>query len=325
MAVTEPAWQPGRGGVAPFISFSTDGVVVRSARGRVLQQSPTGPVFRYAATCFDPASGATARRILIGRTLRRGCGAAAFSVMKQLWEGGFRDDFYTMPEPVAHLAGLNLLVEGRPIGKPLTGYFDDPSSSQMLARLSARWLARLHGTCVDGVPGWDMQGDLERLAGEAGALTEEHPGLHERIVPLARRLATGILAIDLDHAVLTHGAFRPENVHVGRGKVSVGDFGAVATAHPARDLAHFIAASLATSYSRTQSFLPVDSWNCAFIQEYVGLEGPECLPPLPLLISRELLGHLPLLLARAGSLSTELVEAFLDECARWLDVGNVSR
>lgn len=324
MALIEPELAPGSP-AAPFIALSSEGVVVRSSRGRVLQQSPSGPVFRYAATCFDPASGATARRVLIGRTLRRGGGVAAFGVMKQLWAGRFRDDFYTMPEPVAHLPGLNLLVEGRSGGKPLSLYLDDPGSAQMLARLSARWLARFHHTPLTGVPAWDAQGDLDRLAGEARALAEQRPELEERIELLAGRLGAGLPGIDLDEPVPTHGAFRPENVHVGRDRVSVGDFGGVAMGHPARDLAQFIAASLAASYGRNRTFLPVDPWNCAFIQEYVSLEGPACLPALPLLIARELLAHLRVVIAREGAVAAESAEAFLDECARWLDAGNVTR
>lgn len=324
MALIEPELTPGSP-AAPFIAFSTDGIAVRSSRGRVLQHSPSGPVFRYAATCFDPASGATARRVLIARTLRRSHGHAAFGVMKQLWAGGFKSDFYTMPEPVAHLPSLNLLVEGRPGGKPLTLYLDDPGSAQMLARLSARWLSKLHRTPLDDVPLWDVEADVDRLGGEAGALAEHCPELDERFATLARRLAVGILAVDLDAAVPTHGAFRPENVHVGRDRVSVGDFGAVAMGHRARDLAQFVAASLAASYARSRSFLPVDTWNCAFIQEYVGLEGPDSLPALPLLIARELLAHLRLLLAHGKAVPTAAAEAFLEECGRWTDLANVAR
>ena len=326
MALIEPELAPGSP-AAPFIAFSTDGIAVRSSRGRVLGHSPSGPVFRYAATCFDPASGATARRILIARTLRRSHGHVAFDVMKQLWAGGFGREggsFYTMPEPVAHLPSLNLLVEGRPGGKPLALYLDDPGSAQMLARLSARWLSRFHRTPLVGVPPWDIEADLDRMAGEAGALAEHRPELEERFTVLARRLAVGILAVGAGGPVATHGAFRPENVHVGRDRVSVGDFGGVAMGHPARDLAQFVAASLAASYVRSQSFLPVDTWKCAFIQEYVGLEGPDCLPVLPLLIARDLLAHLRLSLARDKVIPSAAAEAFLEECGRWLDVANIT-
>jgi hypothetical protein len=327
MALIEPELTPGSP-AAPFIAFSTDGIAVRSSRGRVLRQSASGPVFRYAATCFDPASGATARRVLIARTLRRSHGHVAFGAMKQLWAGGFgkdSGDFYTMPEPVAHLPSLNLLVEGRPGGKPLTLYLDDPGSAQMLARLSARWLSKLHRTPLFGLPLWDVEADVDRLGGEAGALAEHCPELDERFGALARRLAIGILAIGLDAAVPTHGSFRPESIHVGRDRVSVGDFGAVAMGHRARDLAQFVAASLAASYGRSQSFLPVDTWNCAFIQEYVGLEGPDSLPALPLLIARELLGHLRLRLTHGTEVPALAAEAFLEECSRWLDLANIAR
>ena len=320
MALNGPELAPGTS-AAPFITFSSDGVVVRSSRGRVVKDSPSGPVFRYAATCFDPSSGETARRVLIGRTLRRGGGPAAFSVMKQLWSGAFREDFYTLPEPVAYLPGLNLLVEGRTGGRPLSSYLGDPRGSQMLARLAARWLARFHETALHGVPAWDVGHDLERLDGEAGALAERYPHLEERIDALARRVAVGTWEIDRDEVVPTHGAFRPENVHVGRNRVSASDFGAVAMAHPARDLAQFIAESLAGSYHRLGSFLPVDPWDCAFIQEYVALLGPERLPPLPLLIARELITHLR---TNADRLPPETGDAFLDEADRWLDAGNVS-
>jgi phosphotransferase family enzyme len=324
MALSEP--EPVRGSAAaPFIAFSSDGIVVKSTRGKVLGQSPSGPVIRFAATCFDPASGNTAKRVLIGRTLRRDGGNAAFHVMKQLWDGGFRDDFYTMPEPVAHLNGLDLLVEGRVNGRALSHYLDDPATSQLLARLAARWLARFHSTPLEGVPEWDVDADIDRLAGEARGLAERLPEFAEDVSQLARRVATGILGVDPDVAVPTHGAFRPENVHVGRSRVGAGDFGGVAMGHPARDLAHFIAASLAAVYRRTQSFLSADPWNCAFIQEYVGIEGPECLPPLPLLISRELLTHLLLRPAKQDGEAGEVARAFLDECTRWLEVGNVRR
>jgi hypothetical protein len=226
---------------------------------------------------------------------------------------------------VAHLPGLNLLVEGRPGGKPLSSYLDDPGGGQMLARLSARWLARFHGTRLDDVPAWNGDADLDRLAAEARALAEHRSDLADRFETLARRLATGILAIDFDEAHPTHGSFRPENVHVGRNRVSVSDFGNVAMGHPARDLAQFIGSSLAACYSRNRTFLPVDPWNCAFIQEYVATEGPECLPPLPLLIARKLFAHLDLMLARDGILRTEATHAFLEECARWLDVSSVRR
>ncbi|MGH2688503.1 MAG: phosphotransferase [Actinomycetota bacterium] len=313
------------GAFAPDIAFSSDGIVVRSIRGKVMGQSPTGPVIRYAATCFDPASGNTAKRVLIGRTLRGDGGSAAFHVMKQLWEGGFRDDFYTMPEPVAHLNALNLLVEGRASGRPLDVHLDDPAASQILVRLAARWLARFHATPLEGVPAWDVDADIDRMATDSAAMAELLPDAADRIRALSRRVATGVLGIDADIAVPTHGSFRPENVHVGRSRIGAGDFGEVAMGHPARDLAHFIGASLATVYRRQGSFLPVDPWNCAFIQEYVGIEGPECLPPLPLLIASELLGHLRQRNLERNGVSADVVEAFLDECSRWLDVGNVHR
>jgi hypothetical protein len=324
MALNGPERAPA-GAAAPHIAFSSDGIVVRSIRGKVMGQSPTGPVIRYAATCFDPTSGNTAKRVLIGRTLRRDGGSAAFHVMKQLWEGGFRDDFYTMPEPVAHLNGLNLLVEGRASGRPLDVHLDDPGAAQILARLAARWLARFHATPLEGVPAWDVDADIDRMAADSAAMAEMLPDAADRIRVLTRRVATGVLGIDADMAVPTHGSFRPENVHVGRSRIGAGDFGEVAMGHPARDLAHFIGASLATVYRRKGSFLPVDPWNCAFIQEYVGIEGPECLPPLPLLIASELLGHLRLRTQDRNGASDHVVAAFLDECARWLDVGNVHR
>jgi Ser/Thr protein kinase RdoA (MazF antagonist) len=273
----------------------------------------------YAVTYFDQERQVSAHKVIIGKGYYRDDGAMTFHAMSQLWSDGFAAGHLTIPEPLAYVLELSLLLQGRAPGKSLYLSLDNPANALKLVRLTARWLAKLHQTRVAGVPVLQPEQEDEKISTYRNALLETCPRFAPRLKVLAGRILSSFKRLRASQSVPTHGDFQPKNIHILRNRVTVIDFDRFALAPPARDLGHFIGQCMTMSYVRTGSFQAIEPWNTAFLEEYVGLTSLEVLAALPVFVARTFLEVLYYKLVVRPVKDPYFLPAWLDECERWLE------
>lgn len=304
----------------PVAALSEAGLDVRDYEARVLKTSRSRPILRYAVTCFDERKNAPVRRVIIGKGYFRRDGARTFESMKLLWSEGFAEDrLLTIPEPIAFVPSMRLLLQGLAPGEALYTYIDDPGKALEPVGLTARWLAKLHGTRIAGSPVLPPGYEETKLRTYRDVLMRICPAFAPRIGYFAQYILVSLKALDPRQVVPTHGDFQPKNVSIFGDRVTVIDFDRFALAHPARDLGHFVGQSMTMSYARTGSFEEIKPWNAAFLDEYARLTPPEALSALPVFVARTFMEVLKHKIFLDPDKNARLLPAFLDECERWLD------
>src|SRR3990170_3177643 len=307
---------------AAALALTNQGVIVESCRVRMLRPSRFRPVLQYYLTCFDKEKNARIHRVVIGKGYYRGDGAKAFDTLRQLWSDGFREDpFLTVPEPLAYLPELRLLLQGRAPGKSLHSYLDSPGEAARSVRVAARWLAKLHGASVGADSVLRPEYEEEKLLTYSNVLAQVCPQFAPRIGRLTERIVPPLMKLTPSQAVPTHGDFQPKNIYICRNRVTVIDFDRFALAHPARDVGHFIGQSMTMSYVRTGSFKEIEPWNAAFLDEYARLAPAGPPRELSLFVIRTFLEVLYYKLFVRPVKDPSFVPAWLDACERWLDGG----
>jgi hypothetical protein len=320
---------------APFRAVAKNDLVLHSCQARVmrparrrsvlryvvtyLKPSSSRPVLRYAVTYYDQERKVPVQKVLIGKGYYRGDGSLTFQAMNQLWLNGFAHDHLTIPEPLAYLAELSLLLQAQAPGKALYLYLDDPATALEFVRLTARWLAKLHRAGIDSPRVLLPAQDEEKLATYRAALVQACPRFAERLADLTDRTVASLTALPPGQVVPTHGDYQPKNILMHRNRVTVIDFDRFALTHPARDLGHFLGQCMTMSYVRTGSFEAIEPWNAAFLGEYERLMGSAALPALPAFIARTFLEVLYYKLVVRPVKDAYFLAPWLDECERWLD------
>ena len=305
---------------APDGALAVSGLDLRGYRARVLHDSKSRPVLTYSATYFDPSKDKLVKKVIIGKGYYRDDGPGTYAFMRQLWSDGFgQDRSLTIPEPMAYCPEHRLLLQGRAPGKPLYAYIDAPESAVRQVRLTARWLAKLHGASVTAVPVVSPEREEEKVRAYVEALVRVIPGFAARVGRIGERVIAGIKTLDPGRLAPTHGDFQPKNVHILRNRVTVIDFDRYALGDPGRDLGHFVAQCMTMSYVRAGSFERIRPWNEAFLDEYERLAMPGALSTLPVFIGRTFLEILYYKLFVKPVKDAYFVPAWLDECERWLD------
>src|SRR5215204_2527453 len=285
----------------PDTALSGAGLVVQSCKAQVLKTSKSRPILRYIVTCLDPEKAAPVRRLIIGK----GC-------------------YLTIPEPIAYLPELKLLLQGRAPGRALYEYIDHPAEALKPVSFTARWLAKLHKTRVTGVPVLPMEYEEMKLHNYRDVLMRICPQFAARVESFAERILSSLEALDPRQVVPTHGDFQPKNIYILRNRVTVIDFDRFALAHPARDVGHFIGQSMTMSYARTGSFEEIEPWNTAFLKVYAGFTSPEARSAVPIFVARTFMEVLKHKILLEPAKNAHLLPAWLDECERWLDKARAS-
>lgn len=303
----------------PVTALSGSGLVVQSCAARVLKTSKSRPVLRYALTCLGQEDNVVVRKEIIGKGYYRYDGAETYGYMSRLWAEGFgKDRYLTIPEPIAYLPEMKLLLQGQAPGEALYEYIDRPADATEPVRLAARWLAKLHGTRLPGVPALPTGYEETKLTLYRDVLARIRPRFGARIESITERVLVSLRGLDPRRAVPTHGDFQPKNVYVAGDRATVIDFDRFASANPARDLGHFVGQSMTMSYVRTGSFEEIRPWNAAFLDEYARLAPPGALSALPVFVARTFMEVLKHKVFLDPSRNARLLPAWLDECEGWL-------
>ncbi|QIN81827.1 phosphotransferase [Rubrobacter tropicus] len=303
----------------PVSALSRDGKTVRSYRAGVIKTSMSRPILRYTVTGFDRERGAPFRAVIIGKGYYRYDGAETFGFMNRLWSEGFAEpDRLTIPEPIAYLPEMRLLLQSQAEGKALYDYIDNPGEARGAVRLTARWLAKLHATGVTDAPVLPPDFEESKLRAYKEMLMQICPPHARRVEDFTEHIISSLKALDPRRVVPTHGDFQPKNVYVLRDRVTVIDFDRFALAHPARDLGHFVGQSMTMSCARAGSFEAIGPWNAAFLEEYARLAPPGALAAMPVFVARTFMEVLKHKIFLDPAKNARLLPAWLDECERWL-------
>src|SRR5215208_6989057 len=173
----------------PDTALSGAGLVVQSCKAQVLKISKSRPILRYTVTCLDREKAVPVRRLIIGKGCYRHDGNKVFGFMRQLWSEGFAEDRrLTIPEPIAYLPELKLLLQGRAPGRALYEYIDHPAEALKPVSFTARWLAKLHKTRVTGVPVLPMEYEEMKLHNYRDVLMRICPQFAARVESFAERI-----------------------------------------------------------------------------------------------------------------------------------------
>jgi hypothetical protein len=260
--------------------------------GEVLRQSRFRPVFRYRVEYENTGRTQTLERIFIGKADYRHGGVDTFAFMRRLREAGFGGDADTcIPEPIAYLDDLAILVQTEAPGRCLYEWLSDPADDDTgPAGNAGRWLGKLHQTKLrsrDGVLPVDFE--QHKLTGYCTELSEVLPNLATRLVDCTQGALAQLAAVKKVRLVPTHGDYQPKNIYVDGSRVTVIDWDRGALAHPARDVGHFVGQCLTMAYSKLGSFEPGTRWNDAFLTGYAETAPAGWEAGLPPYVARTLL------------------------------------
>jgi aminoglycoside phosphotransferase len=214
-------------------------------------------------------------RILIGKADYRTGVAETFEYMNRLWAAGLRgEDGLGIPEPVAHLEELALLLQTEAPGDCLYDWLPTPAEGATAARNAGRFLARLHSLDLTGAKTLRTGYEVSKLGTYRDGLSETVPSQAERVAGLTNEVLNALVAIEGGPVVATHGDYQPKNIYVDGDRVTVIDWDRGALGHPGRDLGHFLGQCLTMSYVKSGTFEAVRPWNDAFLEGYVGTAPP---------------------------------------------------
>ena len=247
--------------------------------GEVLRQSRFRPVFRYRveyersemATETGPDDRQTLERIFIGKADYRHGGVDTFAFMRRLREAGFgSEDDTCIPEPIAYLEDLDILVQTEAPGRCLYEWLSDPANDDVgPAGYAGRWLGKLHQTRLPSAEG-ALPADFEerKLTGYCRELSEALPEHAQRIGDCTQGALEQLRAVQGIRLVPTHGDYQPKNIYADGPRLTVIDWDRGALGHPARDVGHFVGQCLTMAYAKIGSFDPGTRWNDAFLAGY---------------------------------------------------------
>lgn len=246
-----------------------DGWRLEGCTAEIVRESRFRPVFRYRVSYTDPATGVGYERILIGKADYRRGGESTYDFMRRLWSAGFGDHpDMAIPEPVAYVDDLSLLLQTEAPGRCLYEWLAGPASGVATARAAGKWLSRLHALRIDG--GARLPADYEprKLGTYHAGLAEALPDRAARVGELTSRALDALRPFEHEMAVPTHGDYQPKNIYLDGSRVTVIDWDRGALGHPARDLGHFLGQSLTMSFARSGTFERVRPWNDSFLDGY---------------------------------------------------------
>lgn len=299
-------------------ALAARGLDVRSCRVRALRTLGRRPIHCFLLTCFDHREGALVRKVLIGKSYAGRDGPGTFEILKELWEKGFGGDpWLAVPEPIAYVPSLSLLLQERARGRDLHRDLGDPVRSIESARRAARWLARLHSMRVTCAPIVPFSYEEERLARYGRTLGGLFPAHARRIDGIVRRVTSSLATLGASTRVPTHGDFQPRNMHASSDRITVFDFDRFGMAHPARDLGHFVGQCLTMSHVLTGSFREIEPWNTAFLDEYAHRRSGDAAAALSTFVPRTFLEVLYHKLFTYPVSDPSFLATWLEECERW--------
>ncbi|TME86078.1 MAG: hypothetical protein E6I44_14355 [Chloroflexi bacterium] len=207
-----------------------------------------------------------------------------FQAMERVRLAGFGpEDEFSIPQPLAYLPSLRLIVQEKVEGSRAKEIFTtgDEQSRAEVAERCARWLARFHavapkvGAILDLREYFNSESMSESLRRCVHSLAESS----ERVADKAARLLEGLedAASSLSPVEMRagHGSYSAAHVIPAKGHTIVIDWDGYDLADPARDVGRFLAALRDVSLRRLGSIRALDATAEIFLSTYRDAGQPE--------------------------------------------------
>ena len=214
---------------------------------------------------------------LIGKVYRKDR-SEFFQTMQKVQKVGFGlHDEFSIPQPLAYLPSLRLLLQEKVEGPTAEEVFisGDERRRTETAERCALWLARFHALAPHVGPNsapsdYLSSKRMRQCRSDLSNLDGSFAGKADRLHHLLEDAATSLSPVDM---CAGHGAYRPDHVILSPSRTIVFDFDTQDVADPARDLARFLVA-LRRLALELGSIRALDDAAEVFLETYLGVSQP---------------------------------------------------
>ena len=215
------------------------------------------------------------KKTFIGKVFRDQQGMEYFNLQKELWLRGFHPnavDAVTVPEPIAYIPELHMLLQEQSPGLTLDDHLDAPNFEDKV-RASAAALAKLHACDIKPVKTYSLDSELANLRQWAEELERLRPELSARFREQLFRLEA--LADTLPPSELTpvHRDFHYGQILFSDSRITVIDLDLLALGDPAIDVANFAAHLQFLAVQFLSDPHELDGMAELFVKEYKNCHG----------------------------------------------------
>ncbi len=223
-------------GVLALVSGETS---IDAVEVEILRRRKRRCVLRYRVRYGDSSRSETT---FIAKVYKPGRGAPVSALMQRLWQNGFdraATDQIAIPEVVAYLPDLSLILQEEVGGRPVGEYLTTPDAEHAVRRMACA-VSKLHRTPLRLGEPYTLEDYLRRCHPTHVVLGQRVPEVGsaiDEIVEESRRLLASYAGCQ---PVLMHGDLHMAQVHVGPERTWMIDFDACATGDPAADLGNVL-------------------------------------------------------------------------------------
>ena len=259
---------------------------------------------------------------LIGKVYRKDR-SDFFQTMQKVQKVGFGlHDEFSIPQPLAYLPSLRLLLQEKVEGPTAEEVFisGDEAGRAAAAERCALWLARFHALASRGGPvsrpsEYLNSKRMRRCGGEIAKLDGSFAGKADRLHHLLEDVAPWLSPVEV---CAGHGAYRADHVILAAGRTVVFDLDTHDVADPARDLARFLVA-LRRLALELGSIRALDTAAEGFRRTYLAVGRPCAERNLPFFEAAAYLKRAKRILSHQVPQWRDKTEAMLDEGLRVLE------
>ena len=248
-----------------------------------------------------------------------------FQMMQKVQVAGFGQlDEFSIPQPIAYLPSLQLLLQERVEGLTAEEVFISGNEAGRVAAAErcALWLARFHALAprserVSHPSDYLTSKRMRRCKGEIAKLNGSFAGKADRLQDLLEEAAMSLCPVEV---CAGHGAYRADHVILARSRTVVFDLDTHDAADPARDLARFLVA-LRRLALEVGSIRSLDTAAEAFRRTYLAVGRSDAERNLPFFEAAAYLKRAKRILEQRVRNWQEKTDVMLDEGLRALEQG----
>ena len=245
-----------------------------------------------------------------------------YQVMERLARAGFGlDAEFSIPQPIAYLPSLRLLLQEKVEGLEAKGVFrfGDERQRAAAAERCARWLARFHALAPPSGQVSDVERILRRSKDKQELLSKEGGPLADKSEWLIEGLRSARSSLGAIPMCAGHGHFGCYQIILAGGRTVVFDWDVYDVADPTRDVAGFILSLKRQALRRLGSIRELDGAAQTFLEAYLTAGGhPRVASHLPFYTVAHCLRSAKWDVVRKPIGWREHAEALLDEGLRTL-------
>jgi Phosphotransferase enzyme family len=227
-----------------------------------------------AVVAYDTVTRGGRGPVLIGKAFRdRDRARRLHDLLDRLYRTDFAGNEYRVPQPLAHLADLGMVLYAAAPGRALDGFEDTERADRVAA--AARWLVKLHRSRVDLHRRLDLAAETRNLVEWAELVVKEQPSAARPTGRLVERIRALADRIDVHAGVAIHKDFHYQHTLFEGSRVTVIDLDEARAGDPAFDVAHFAANLRLLGLRERTSTDELLRLEGAFIDSYASCTGYE--------------------------------------------------